>query len=183
MINSNFTALEYRKKLHSWQKSIQLFCVTALILILQGCAVLNPTMPIQIPIDLSKAGSVAEAEFWIPTDDRVVLGLSFFVNTKQGDSQRLSGIVGGFGRKGIIIPLKVKLLKQNSEQDLVSLEKLYLNDGLRGVGVGSKSIDRTVDRINIKSGAYRLKVETVESFTQLVDTLVLFEIYYSRAPK
>jgi hypothetical protein len=47
-----------------------------ILTLVSGCGLFNPTMP--VPIDLSKAGNIAEAEFWIPQDDALEITLEFY---------------------------------------------------------------------------------------------------------
>ena len=179
MINSLFTALENRKKSHTWQKGFQLFCFTALILILQGCAVLNPTMPVEIPIDLSKAGSVAEAEFWIPADDSIELCLYFFVNDQPGNGKSIVEALDPNNKDGIKVPLKIRLKKQiTSEKDEIWLEKTYLKTTPGGAGRNYHF--EIIDKLSIKSGSYRLRVENIQQISQFAQNRVEVRAYYLR---
>ncbi|MDO9107224.1 MAG: DUF5625 family protein [Methylovulum sp.] len=158
--------------------------VTALVLclllmMLSGCAVLNPTMPIQIPIDLSKAGSVAEAEFWIPADDSIELCLYFFVNDQPGDSKRLFEVLDPDNNSGITIPLKVQIKKKgNSEIEKLWLDKIYSNKTRPGTGV--HYYYRIIDYLTIKPGNYRLRIENMQSFPQLAQNKIEVRAYYLR---
>lgn len=165
---------------------IWFFILWGLLVCLSGCSLLDitPTPPIKIPIDLSKAGSVVETEFRIAQDDRIKLGLYFFINDKPGDRERLLRLVLKSGASEILIPLKIKINKHTTAgKDEVLVEQIYLNNSLKAEGFTSKYFVRTIDRLNISSGTYRLRLETMESFPQLADTPVEFRIYYVRAPK
>ena len=172
-IDSNGSSLARRKRL-------SIICL--LLMILSGCAVLNPTIPIEIPIDLSKAGSVAEAEIWLPTDDRIELTLYFFVNDQPGDGKRLFEVLDPNNKFGITTPLKIQIKKQiTPENDELWLDKIYptTNPG----GTGKHYYYRNIVSLSMKSGTYRLRVKNIKPFHQLVQNRVELRVYYVRAPK
>jgi len=181
MENSLFKIFSNRRNATMHCKEFQLFCLTVLVLIVSGCSTLNPTMPIKIPIDLSKAGSVAEAEFWIPRDDGIRLYLCFLID-KPEDGKRIFQSLeyyekSSLARQTLTIPLKIQITKQLSpENHELWLEKTYPTKA--HVSTSSKFFERRVDSLLIKSGSYRLRVENIKSFPQFVQSQVEFRIYY-----
>jgi Domain of unknown function (DUF5625) len=179
MKNSLFRTLHNRIKAPMGREGFQLFCLIGLISILPGCAVLNPTMPIQIPIDLSKAGSVAEAEFWIPADDSIELCLYFFVNDQPGDGKRIVESLDPNNKVGIKVPLKIQIKKQmTSEKEEIWLEKTYLKT--TSGGAGRNYHFEIIDKLFIKSGSYRLQVENLQPIIQFAQNRVEVRAYYLR---
>ena len=150
---------------------------------LANCTLPNstPTPPISIPIALHKANTVLETEVEIEQNDRIKLLLIFYVNDQPGDRDRLMTLLGGLGETGIAIPLKVKITKYGAPKEIVILEKTYTTVGI--IGYSQTSMDREIDRLNIKSGKYRIRLETTAAFPQLSYTPVRFNLYYVRAPK
>ena len=152
----------------------------SLLVCLTGCSFLDPRL-INTPIDLHKAGSVVETDFKIAQDDKISLQLSFLVNDQPGDRDRLLTFLGGVGQIGTPIPLKVQITKQADLKDTVILEKIYTTTGM--TSAGSTELDRLIDELGVQPGLYRIRLETIEAFTQLSDTKVQFRIYYVRAHK
>jgi hypothetical protein len=151
------------------------------MLTLSGCATLNPTIPIEIPIDLSKAGSVAEAEFWVSQDDRIQISLYFLFKNPNEDGKYLYEILGPNNTPGVKIPLKIRLEKQiSSKQNELILEKTYISEGV--TGTSSNFLRRSIDTISIKPGSYRLRLENLQSTLQLIKNKVEVRVYFVRAP-
>ncbi len=161
----------------------------SLLMSLTGCSFLNitPTPPIKIPIALHKAGSVAETEVRIAQDDRIALELWFFVNDQPGDRDRLLDFLGrraGIGvsvPQAVTVPLKIKIIKLSNTEKSVVLDKTYSTTGLSGIS--QPQLSRLIDELSIKSGTYRIQIETIEDFPELLPTPVQFWIRYIRAPK
>ncbi|EGW22060.1 DUF5625 family protein [Methylobacter tundripaludum] len=156
------------------------FMLSGLLMCLTGCTFFDNTI-IKMPIALHQAGSVAEADFEIAQDDRVTLQLRFFVNDQPDDRKRLLAFLGGFGETKTSIPIKVRITKHISpKEDLAILEKTYPATKL--AGYGAKELNRLIDDLTIKSGKYRIRLETIEEFPELSNTKVEFGMYYIRPP-
>ena len=167
------------------KKSIFVVCVLLISLTISGCTLFNPTMPVKTPIDLSKAGSVVEAEFWMPTDDRIVLDLCFVID-RPGEGKRLYEKLQHLDKPSLTmqtlkIPLKIQIKKHlSTDKDELWLERIYQTDDLSSTS--SKYLDRTIDRLSIKSGSYLIRVENINPFPQFGKNPVEIRIYYSRPP-
>jgi Domain of unknown function (DUF5625) len=157
----------------------RLYTLFLLLMTISSCAVLNSTIPIEIPIDLSKAGSVAEAEFWMPADDSLKLTLYFFVNDQPGDGKRIVDVLDPNNKSGIKVPLKIQIKKQiTSEKDEIWLEKIYSTTTPGGAGRDYHF--EIIDKLLVKSGSYRLRVENIQSIPQFAQNRVEVRAYYLR---
>jgi hypothetical protein len=182
---------EMRKKIsglnQAFDKSYQLrirhyhgIWLWILMMYLTGCS----NKIVEIPIALHKAGSVAEADFEIAQDDGISLQLIFSTNGLPSDRDRLMDFLGRSAKFGVsvpqsvTVPLKVKIVKYTEAKELVILDKTYATTGLGSIA--TFELNRRVDEMNIKSGRYRIRVETIKTFHQLSDTEVQFRIYYIR---
>lgn len=173
-----------RKKLSNLNQSVYALRVMRisylwiLIMYLTGCS----NKIVEIPIALHKAGSVAEADFEIAQDDGIELLLFFSVNDQSDNRKHLREFLDNEPRvgnaEGIPVPLKVKLVKYTDTIESVVLDKTYVTT--RRVWVGQNLLIRQVDTMPIKSGRYRIRLETIEAFPQLSNTKVQLEIYYFR---
>ena len=150
--------------------------------LLLGCLPSNNIL--RIPFSLHKAGSTIEADFEIEQDDSVSLTLWFFVNKEREDRDRLMDFVGDISYplpRGVVVPLKVKLIKYIDITELIILNKIYATSGIHAIA--ENELERLVDELRIKSGKYRIRLETINEFPQLSHAKVEFELNYIRAPK
>lgn len=149
-----------------------------LFMYLTGCSSFNNTI-IKIPIALHQAGSVTEADFNIAQDDRITLRLRFFVND-QGHRDRLLVFLDSPEKNRIFVPLKIQITQHIGSKNVSILERIYSVPG--AFGVAENFFDIKIDDLTIKSGKYRIRLETINAFPQLSDTKVEFGVYYIRAP-
>ena len=154
--------------------------------LLLGCLPSNNIL--RIPISLHKAGSTIEADFEIEQDDSVSLSLWFFVNKEREDRDHLMDFLGRTPRginhpitKSVVIPLKVKIIKYTDTTEIVILNKIYVTSGIHAIA--ENELERLIDELRIKSGKYRIRLETINEFLQLSHTKIEFELSYIRAPK
>ncbi|HIC44817.1 MAG TPA: hypothetical protein EYO73_11250 [Sulfurimonas sp.] len=162
--------------------------VTIIFIILNsGCSLFNSTRipPLQIPIDLSTKGNIAETEFRIG-EDGWSYDISFDFITKkyiidQGKSYKtmfrlIEGTsINNFPNKkideGIIIPIRVSLFIKNKEDNVLFLEKLYITKG--ATSWGSDFIERDILNTPLKKGKYLIRVESQKEISRLKDIKVL----------
>jgi len=109
---------------------LRLTAFWAFLMCLTGCS----NNIINKPIALDKAGSVVEAKFEIPQDDRIYLRLEFLVNDQPGDRERLLAFLGKRSTKGTPTPVKVKITKYTVSNSEVLIENTYLASGASGIG-------------------------------------------------
>jgi Domain of unknown function (DUF5625) len=153
------------------------------LMLLSGCGLFNPTMPVEIPIDLTKAGSVAEAEFWIPEDDALEVIIQFYYQDGPKGRDRLYKLVGRrHEQSGILVPIKVRILKKSSagRYELFFMDKTYLSTGKDDGGFSSTFVRRSIGTMKIGQGSYRLQVETIKPLPEFTDIPVKFCLYYYR---
>ncbi|MDD5273918.1 MAG: DUF5625 family protein [Methylovulum sp.] len=174
--------LIYTHNLCLWRYGIRLI-VWGMFISLFGCSYFDstPTPPIKIPIALHQAGSVAEADIEIEQDDGITFLLVFFINDQPGHRDHLLDFLGRSRKDGAEVPLKIRVTKYATPKNSVILDRTYLLN--QGFGVAAKYFDKTIDSLNISAGKYRIRIETIEAFPQLLDTQVQLAIYYVRAPK
>ncbi|SJM93437.1 DUF5625 family protein [Crenothrix polyspora] len=178
--------------MHAFNQSMQsaanknTIIILILFICLTGCSFFTYKI-IDTPIALHKAGNVIETDFKIEQDDKISLKLRFFVNDQPGDRNRLLDFLGreagiGFSvPQTVTVPLKIKIIKYTDVKKSVILNKTYTTTGL--VSSGETTLDRLIDKLSITSGNYRIRIETIKDFPQLIDTKVQFKLYYIRAPK
>jgi hypothetical protein len=158
---------------------LSVFCI--LLMKLSGCGLLNPTMPVEIPINLSKAGSVAEAEFWIPEDDVLEVIMRFNHEHNPSEHERMFKLVGREDIRGVLIPLKIQIFKQVAPDiDEIFYEKVHQSTGADFGGFGADNIAREYGAVKISKGNYRLRVEILKPIPEFSDTQVEFCLYYFR---
>ena len=134
---------------------LRLSFLCILLIKLTGCGLLNPTMPVEIPINLSKAGSVAEAEFWIPEADAMEITLQFYYQGGPKGRDQLIEIVGDDRKPGITVPLKAQILKRSAtgRYELFFKAKSYMSTNKDTSGFTKEYVDRSIDHTRINPGA------------------------------
>jgi hypothetical protein len=152
--------------------------ILSLLMYLTGCSSSDstPTPPLIIPFALHQAGTVLETDVEIEQGHRTVLDFRFYVNNQPGNRDWLLTFLGAFRGSGTPIPLKVQITKHETSKDVVILEKIYTTVGTSSLG--QTNFDRQIDKLDLKSGIYRVRLETIEAFPQLSDTAVDFGLYY-----
>jgi hypothetical protein len=152
-----------------------------LLMKLSGCSLLNPTMPVKVPIDLSRAGIVAEVEFWIPENDVIEPQMNFYFEDKQAEREQLFNLVGREDIPGILIPIKIQIFKQREPgKEDVFYEKVHNSTGDDFNGFSADYFQREFGRIKISKGNYRLRVEILKPVLEFSNTPVEFCISYFR---
>lgn len=159
-------------------KALSLSFLWGLFMCLTGCSLWNstPTPPLIIPFALHQAGTVLETDVEIEEGHRTVLDFRFYVNDQPGNRDWLLTFLGAFRESGTPIPLKMQITKHEISKDVVILEKIYTTVGTSSLG--QTSFDRQIDKLDLKAGIYRVRLETMEAFPQLSNTAVDFGLYY-----
>lgn len=152
------------------------FVLSGLLMCLTGCTFFDNTI-INIPIDLHQPGSIEETDFEMAQDDRVTLRLRFFVND-QVHRDRLLVFLDSPKKSRIFVLLKIQITQYVDSKNATILERIYSVPGL--FGVAENFFDIKIDDLTIKSGKYRIRLETIKAFPELSDTKVEFGMYYIR---
>lgn len=167
-----------------WAHLIGLSWLMSLFTAISGCDLLNFTMPVEVPIDVSKSGNVIETEFKISRDDRIVLYISFYFNDNRVERDRLLELLGNEIRPGIKIPLKIKVFKHESPHiDKTLLDKVYQSSASGGIRISSNNFTREIDQMNVSPGTYKIRLETMATLPQFAKTPVEFHIFYFHRKK
>lgn len=148
----------------------------------------TPTPPISIPIDLSKAGSVVEAEISIKEKKGYIFALhfSYIGHKKDGgiDTDKLHMILGdasydtNTGVKipsGIPIQIKLSIYKinDNNSQTMI-IDDDYITRGYDGSN--STYMSRYINIIPLEKGKYSIRIQTKENILVLQDRKTLFAV-------
>ena len=145
--------------------------LTVLLVLNSACARVFLPVDAKIPLDLSKAGNSAEAEFQIWVEDDYVLELKCMTYVMGRDWDKDNDIekylLGGqFGKRGAgaILPLHLTWVRLSGKKE----EKLYQVAGVRvGSSVSSKAIYGTIYHSHLKPGKYRLKITKLKDHPRL----------------
>jgi hypothetical protein len=160
---------------------LRLSVFSILLIKLTGCGLLNPTMPVKVPIDFSKTGSVTEAEFWIPEADALEVNIEFYYQGGSKGRDRLIEIVGDDRIPGITVSIKAKILKKLDTGGYeLFRDKTYMSTNKDLGGFTNEYVDRSIDHTKISPGHYRLRVETIKPLPELAGTPVKLCIRYYR---
>lgn len=154
---------------------------------------LVPTPPTQVPINLTKAGNIAEMEVQIKEDVRsYVVGLYFFFTHSKkeaglGDDElykfvglnefdpfsgKLIGLFEHANKEekwdlnGVAIPIKLVIYKLNdNNSSTLVIDKTYMTRGRNAYGF--KYLTREFAGVELAQGRYLIKAKTLKDFAEL----------------
>ncbi len=140
----------------------------------------TPTPRYTMPIDLSKAGNVAETDIRIDERYGVYVELFFDYRKQKINLDRYRQIVDKyFGRDRHslpIFPIKLTVLKYEKTGTSVVADKIYYTN------MRTSDLDRRIDSFALQEGSkYHIKIETVEDYPELADLNVEVAIGYIKA--
>lgn len=140
----------------------------------------TPTPYYKMPIDLSKAGNVAETDIRIDEKYYTYVEL-YYDHRKQKISRDRYREINDkyFGRYEPfpIFPIKLTVLKYEKNGTSIVVDKIYHTSSL-----GRSYSSRGIDKFKLQEGSkYRIKVETVEDYPELAELNVEVVIGYIKA--
>jgi len=140
----------------------------------------TPTPYYAMPIDLSKAGNIAETDIRIDEKYSVYVELYYDYRKQKIGGDRYGEIIEKyFGRHKAfpIFPIKLTVLKYEKTGTSIVVDKIYYTNSL-----GRSYSSRGIDKFKFQEGAkYHIKVETVEDYPELVELNVKVVIGYIKA--
>ncbi|OHD97342.1 MAG: hypothetical protein A3K14_01300 [Sulfurimonas sp. RIFCSPLOWO2_12_FULL_36_74] len=141
----------------------------------------TPTPYYKMPIDLSKAGNVAETDIRIDEKHYVYVMLSYDPREQKISRDRYGEISDKYFGDEIkptlpIFPIKLTVMKYEKTGTTVIVDKIYHTNTQRA------SATRHIDEFKLQEGAkYHIKVEAVEDYPELADLNVEVVIGYIKA--
>ena len=140
----------------------------------------TPTPRYTMPIDLSKAGNVAETDIRIDEKYSVYVDLVYDHRKQKVNLARYSEISDKyFGRDRHalpIFPIKLTVMKHEKTGTSMVVDKIYYTNSRMS------SSDRLIDEFELQKGSkYHIKVETVEDYPELAELNVEVAIGYIKA--
>lgn len=140
----------------------------------------TPTPYYKMPIDLSKAGNVAETDIRIDEKYSVYVELYYDYRKQKISGDRYGEIIDKyFGRHKLfpIFPIKLTVLKYEKTGTTMVVDKIYYTNSL-----GRSYSSRLIDDFKLQEGGkYRIKIETVEDYPELAELSVEVVIGYIKA--
>lgn len=140
----------------------------------------TPTPYYTMPIDLSKAGNVAETDIRIDEKHYIYVELYYDHREQKISRERYQEISNKyFGRYEPfpIFPIKLTVLKYEKTGTSVMADKIYYTNSL-----GRSYSSRGIDKFKLQEGSkYHIKVETVEDYPELAELNVEVVIGYIKA--
>jgi 5-hydroxyisourate hydrolase-like protein (transthyretin family) len=144
----------------------------------------TPTPYYTMPIDLSKAGNVAETDIRIDKKYSVEILLDYYSyfrlskDKKQGENRDKYIYITNkyFGRdKPLpVFPIKLTITKYEKNSTSVVVNKIYYTNSQ------TTTSSRLIDEFKLQNGKYHMKIETVENYQELEYLDVVVEIDYIR---
>ena len=134
----------------------------------------NPSPYESVPIDLSKAGSVAITELHINKKDSFHFFLEF--EFKRGDEESLTVskvrkelrtfLVDDYSQDspGTIIPIRLTITKLDGENQIPYHDEVYDTKGL--YGWNSHEFRRWITGIHLQPGKYSARLESMKAFPE-----------------
>jgi len=141
----------------------------------------TPTPYYKMPIDLSKAGNVAETDIRIDEKYSVYVMLSYDPRKQKISRGRYGEISDKYFGDEIkptlpIFPIKLTVMKYEKTGTAIIVDKTYYTNTQRA------SATRHVGEFKLQEGAkYHIKVETVEDYPELAELNVEVVIGYIKA--
>ena len=140
----------------------------------------TPTPYYTMPIDLSKAGNIAETDIRIDEKYSVYVDLVYDHRKQKISLERYSEISDkyfGSDRHSLpIFPIKLTVLKYEKTGTTVVVDKIYYTNSRMS------SSDRLIDEFNFQEDSkYHIKVETAENYPELAELNVEVAIGYIKA--
>lgn len=150
-----------------------------------------PKPPLFVPFEAQKAGSIFTTELRVVEHRGYKFAL--LLKTKKGasmeDARRLMELAGKFGRDksgkqpwggkllwpGISIPLKLKVSIIDASGERAIYDKEIHEEEV--VGGGSMGIEKLIDTIELKSGHYRISIQSLKDIPELAENPINFGIY------
>ena len=140
----------------------------------------TPTPYYTMPIDLSKAGNIAETDIRIDEKYSVYVELYYDYRKQKISGDRYGEIIDKyFGRHKLfpIFPIKLTVLKYEEIGMSIVTDKTYYTNSL-----GRTYSSRGIDEFKLQEGAkYHIKVETIENYPELAELNVEVAIGYIKA--
>ena len=135
------------------------------------------TLPIKIPIDLSKPGD--KVEFIIQTDGKskpYYVQIEFIrINKVENDIsdfkilKKIAGETFYRGKKrfgtGVVIPINIKIYKIEENIEKLISDKTYNSQGTGGYS--RESIDRDIEKFKLDEGKYKFIVTNIKSIIEM----------------
>ena len=140
----------------------------------------TPTPPHQVPIELSKAGSIAIMDVRIEQDGSYELCLSFLVENDRNGNCPIGtqcGYINNFlsntdqwrdenvDTDGTKLPVNVKIYKVINGGKQFVCQSSYITKGVYSRGIGF--IRRKIITKSFDTGRYYIYIETLENFPEL----------------
>lgn len=140
----------------------------------------TPTPRYTMPIELSKAGNVAETDIRIDEKHYVYVDLVYDHRKQKVSLDRyreLKSKYFGSDRHSLpIFPIKLTVMKYEKTGASIVVDKIYYTN------TRMSSSDRLIDEFILQEGAkYHIKVETVEDYPDLAELNVEVAIGYIKA--
>lgn len=144
----------------------------------------NPSPYERVPIDLSKAGSVAITELHINKKDSFIFSLRF--EFKRGDEESLVDCKvyhelrtfladdGSQDRFGTIIPVRLTITKLDGENQIPYHDKVYDTKGLNSAD--GHHIYRAITGIHLQPGKYSTRLESMKDFPELPQSTITLQV-------
>jgi hypothetical protein len=138
----------------------------------------TPTPRYTMPIDLSKAGNVAETDIRIDEKYSVYVELYHDHRKQKITTDRyreLKNKYFGSDRHSLpVFPIKVTVMKYEKTGNSMVVDKIYYTNSL-----GRTTSSRLIDEFKLqKDSKYHIKVETVENYPELAELNVEVAIGY-----
>lgn len=169
-------------KMCSVFRALWLGAVCGLAALGSGCAPLLAPVHVEIPLDLSKVGNTAEAEFRTWVEDRYLLQMKIFSPTGNAwEDTVLDSYLGGFDARkpGTNIPFHITVTKGRGKKEKVEYDQDVSTSGINGAN--RRAFYRTVDIIRLRPGRHRIRITNLTDHKPLQGVSVILHIYYFRA--
>lgn len=160
----------------------KLIIITCLITMTTGFSFYRSLFPfhVSMPIDLSRAGSVAEVVLNIQREDRYKFSLEFMsLKERAPIDTHLRTILGDLPYEnpiGITIPIRMTIVKLQAKEQLPVIDKIFNTKGVSGIA--EKTILRDFTVLSLQPGEYKLRIESIGDFPELTQVPITLNIIY-----